>query len=58
MCVFTKTAGPSASYSIGVRCGKLYKLLFQVGMDVEVMLGDDTVVRDVGRGTLYFRESP
>ena len=27
--VFPKTAGPSASYSIGVICGKLYKLLFQ-----------------------------
>ena len=27
--VFPKTAGPSASYTIGVRCGKLYKLLFQ-----------------------------
>ena len=27
--VFHKTAGPSASYTIGVRCGKLYKLLFQ-----------------------------
>ena len=27
VCVFPKTAGPSASYTIGVRCGKLYKLL-------------------------------
>ena len=27
--VFSKTAGPSTSYTIGVRCGKLYKLLFQ-----------------------------
>ena len=27
--VFPKTARPSASYTIGVRCGKLYKLLFQ-----------------------------
>ena len=27
--VFPKSAGPSASYTIGVRCGKLYKLLFQ-----------------------------
>ena len=27
--VFPKTAGPSPSFSIGVRCGKLYKLLFQ-----------------------------
>ena len=27
--VFPKTAGPSASYTIGVRCGKLYNLLFQ-----------------------------
>ena len=27
--VFPKTAGPFASYAIGVRCGKLYKLLFQ-----------------------------
>ena len=27
--VFPKTAGPSASFAIGVRCGKLYKLLFQ-----------------------------
>ena len=27
--VFPKTAGPSASYAIGVGCGKLYKLLFQ-----------------------------
>ena len=27
--VFLKTIGPSASYTIGVRCGKLYKLLFQ-----------------------------
>ena len=26
--VFPETAGPSASYTIGVRCGKLYKLLF------------------------------
>ena len=26
--VFSKTAGPSALYTIGVRCGKLYKLLF------------------------------
>ena len=29
VCVFPKTTGPSASYTIGVRCGKLYKLLFQ-----------------------------
>ena len=27
--VFPKTAGPSVSYTIGVICGKLYKLLFQ-----------------------------
>ena len=27
--VFPKTVEPSASYAIGVRCGKLYKLLFQ-----------------------------
>ena len=27
--VFPKTAGPFASYAIGVRCWKLYKLLFQ-----------------------------
>ena len=27
--VFPKTVGPSASYTIGVKCGKLYKLLFQ-----------------------------
>ena len=27
--VLPKTAGPFASFSIGVRCGKLYKLLFQ-----------------------------
>ena len=26
--VFPKTMGPSASYTIGVRCGKLYTLLF------------------------------
>ena len=26
--IFPKTVGPSASYTIGVRCGKLYKLLF------------------------------
>ena len=29
VCVFPNTAGPSSSYTIGVRCGKLYKLLFQ-----------------------------
>ena len=29
VCAFSKTVGPSASYTIGVRCGKLYKLLFQ-----------------------------
>ena len=28
VCVFPKTAGPSSSYTIGVKCGKLYKLLF------------------------------
>ena len=28
VCVFPKNAGSSASYTIGVRCGKLYKLLF------------------------------
>ena len=27
--VFPKNAGPSASYTIGFICGKLYKLLFQ-----------------------------
>ena len=27
--IFPKAEGPSASYAIGVRCGKLYKLLFQ-----------------------------
>ena len=27
--IFPKTAGPSALVSIGVRCGKLYRLLFQ-----------------------------
>ena len=27
--MFPKTAGPSASVSIGVRCGKLYRPLFQ-----------------------------
>ena len=27
--VFTKNVGPYSSYTIGVRCGKLYKLLFQ-----------------------------
>ena len=27
--VFHKAAGPSTSYAIGVRCRKLYKLLFQ-----------------------------
>ena len=27
--IFRKAEGPSASYAIGVRCGKLYKLLFQ-----------------------------
>ena len=29
VCVFPKIAGPSASFSIGVRCGKLYRLLLQ-----------------------------
>ena len=29
VCVFPKTAGSSASYTIEVRYGKLYKLLFQ-----------------------------
>ena len=28
--MFPKTVGPSASVSIGVRCGKLYRLLFQL----------------------------
>ena len=28
VCVFPKVTGPSTSYAIGVRCGKLYKLLF------------------------------
>ena len=28
VCVFPKTVGPSASVAIGVRCGKLYRLLF------------------------------
>ena len=27
--IFPKAEGPSTSYDIGVRCGKLYKLLFQ-----------------------------
>ena len=27
--MFPKTAGPSASVAIGVRCGKLHRLLFQ-----------------------------
>ena len=27
--IFPKAKDPSASYAIGVRCGKLYKLLFQ-----------------------------
>ena len=27
--MFPKTTGPSASFAIGVRCGKLYMLLFQ-----------------------------
>ena len=27
--MFPKTAGPSASVTIGVRCGKLYRLMFQ-----------------------------
>ena len=27
--IFSKAEGPSTSYAIGVRCGKLYKLLFQ-----------------------------
>ena len=26
--MFPKTAGPSASVTIGVRCGKLYRILF------------------------------
>ena len=30
VCVSPKTVGPSASYTIGARCGKLYKLLFQL----------------------------
>ena len=29
VCIFSKAEGPSASYVIGVRCRKLYKLLFQ-----------------------------
>ena len=29
VCVFPKTVGPFASYTIGARCGKLYKLFFQ-----------------------------
>ena len=29
MHMFPKTVGPSASVTIGVRCGKLYRLLFQ-----------------------------
>ena len=29
VCVFPKSVGPSASFSIGVRCRKLYRLLFQ-----------------------------
>ena len=29
VCVFPKTAEPSTSYTIGVKCGKLYKPLFQ-----------------------------
>ena len=28
--MFSKTAGPSASVAIGRRCGKLYRLLFQL----------------------------
>ena len=27
--IFPKAAGPSTSYAIGVKCGELYKLLFQ-----------------------------
>ena len=30
--VLMKTVGPSASYTIGVRCGKLHKLLFHPSM--------------------------
>ena len=29
VCVFPKTVRPSASYTIGVKCRKLYKFVFQ-----------------------------
>ena len=32
--------------------------LSQAGRDVEVVLGDDTVVKALGVGPLHFRESP
>ena len=34
VCVFPKIVRPSASYTIGVRCGKLYKLLFHPQHDL------------------------
>ena len=33
----------------------MFSELSQTGIDVEVVLGDDTVVRAVGRGTIIFQ---
>ena len=46
----------ASSHMIGAQ--EMFSELSQAGIDVEVMLGDDTVVRGVGRGTIIFqRES-